>query len=199
MIIALKDKEGIYVGVSARNSFIDMNPKDMLLDDNLPIWKIPGHKGWYVVCGKLMTTTDLLRYTKGLFAKEITHQSLIRHTVPMMRALLSERGLIKDKNWGNTAIVFNAERAYAIDSYLCVSEITDIETNGMQYEITRGCLEFAKGLTAKMRIREAFGAVNELRGRNVFPVVLVDGTSGKRETWWSYQDALSKAEEKISK
>ena len=194
MVIALKENNKIYAGVSASDSLINMNRKDMVLDENLPLWKIPGHKGWYVMCTKLLPMVDVLRYTDGLFAKEITHQSLIRHTIPRMKEVLGERGLLKGKTWCNTALIFNAEKAYVMDAYFCVSELYEIETNGRQFELTRGSMEFTKGLPPKVRLREAFGSIYLARCKDVFPVVLMDAESGKKEIWWNYEDALSKTE-----
>ena len=198
MVIALKENDKVYAAVSANAALVNMSRKDMVLDDNLPIWKIPGHKGWYVMCTKLLPMVDVLRYTDGLFAKEITHQSLIRYTIPRMKEVLGERGLIKEKNWANTALIFSAEKAYVLDAYFCLSELYEMETNGVQFEITRGSLEFTKGLPPKVRLREAFVAVNESRGKDVFPVVCMDAESGKKEIWWSYEDAVSKTQKKTA-
>ena len=53
MFVAIKGNNTTYVGASsAADSLCDMNQKDMLLDENVLIWKIAGHKGWYAVGGR---------------------------------------------------------------------------------------------------------------------------------------------------
>ena len=49
-----------------------------------------------------------------------------------------------------------------------------------------------KDLPAKVRICEAIHSVEEMRGKSHFPAVLLDVVTGKREAWWSYEDALAK-------
>ena len=56
----------------------------------------------------------------------------------------------------------------------------------------RGSMEFNKELPARKRICEAMHSVEEMRGRSRFPAVILDVATLNKETWWSYEDAVSK-------
>ena len=90
---AEQGEKSINVDLSLTETYKDV------LDENVALWRIAGHKGWYAVGGRFYVEMDLLRYAKGLFAKEITYQSLLSHTIPRMKALLESRGLVKDRAW----------------------------------------------------------------------------------------------------
>ena len=45
-----------------------------------------------------------------------------------------------------------------------------------------------------MRICEAIHSVEEMRGKSHFPAILLDVATGKKECWWSYEDALEKVQ-----
>ena len=195
MYIAIKDKNTTYVGVSNVESLVNMSVKDMLLDENINVWNIAGHKGWYAVCSRFYVETDLLRYSKGLFDKKITYQSLLSYTVPKMKEILEERGLVKDRCWYNEFLIVSKDKAYIIDGYFCVCEMIDFSIADGREDIARGCVEFNKDMPTKQRICEAFHSVEAMRGKKNFPVVVLDIATGKKETWWSYEDALEKLQD----
>ena len=193
MFVAIKDKETTYVGVSsAADSLCDMNEKDMLLDENISLWKITGRKGWYAVGGRFYVEMDILRYTKGLFDKEITYQSLLSYTIPRMKALLESRDLVKDRAWYNDLLIVSKDKAYVIDGYFCVNEVDSYAVADPRMDIMRGSLEFNESLPVKMRVCEAIHSVEEMRGKSHFPVVLFNVATGKKESWLTYEDAVEK-------
>ena len=192
MYIVIKEKKKMYVAVTNSDYLVNMSATDMLLEDNLTLWKITGRKGWYMSTARCNPTTDVLRYAKGLFAKEITYQNLLAHTIPKMKQLLGARDLIKDKYWYNEVLIGNKDKAYVIDGYFCLREVTDFDVGDSRADIIRGCLEFNKNLPTKVRICEGIHSVEEMRGKNHFPAIVLDVTTGKKETWWSYEDACKK-------
>ena len=192
MYIAIKENNKMYVATTNSEYLVNMSAKDMLLDENVTLWKIAGRKGWYMATERFNTATDVLRYAKGLFAKEITYQSLLAYTIPKMKQLFAGRELIKDKYWYNEVLIVSKDAAYIIDGYFCLHEVTNFEVADARNDIIRGCLEFNKNLPAKVRICEAIHSVEEMRGKNHFPAILLDVELGKKEVWWSYEDALKK-------
>ena len=193
MFVALKDEKTAYVAYTNVDSLLDMSKKDLLLNENVSVWKISGAKGWYAVCGRFYVEADVLQYTKGLFPKEITYQSLLQHTIPKMRQVLDARGLVKDGCWYNELLVLCKHKIYCIDAYFCLEEVTDYEISSARSDIVRGCLAWTEGMPAKERICEAVHSLEVLRGKVCFPVILYDTATGKKEVWYSYEDALSKA------
>ena len=193
MFVAIRDSKTTYVAASsAPDALCDMNMQDMLLSENVAIWKIPGHKGWYAVGGRFYVEMDLLRYARGLFAKEITYQSLLSYTIPKIKNLLDLRGLVKDRAWYNDLLIVSKDKAYIIDGYFCLNEVDDYAVADARADIMRGSLEYTEDLPTKERICEAIHSVEEMRGKSHFPAVLLDVATGKRESWWSYEDALKK-------
>ena len=192
MYIVVIDKNTTYLAYTNADVLVDMNPQDMILKDNAIVWKISGLKGWYAACGRFFVETDVLRYSKGLFKKEITYQSLLSHTVPKMKEILEARGLVKDRCWYNELLIASKDKAYIIDGYFCVNEVTDFNIADSREDIVRGCMEFNKDMPVRNRICEGLHSLEEMRGRNRFPAVVLDIATGKNETWWSYDDALIK-------
>ena len=193
MFVAIKDSKTTYVGVSSvGDSLCDMSKQDMMLEENVTIWEIAGHKGWYAVGGRFYVEMDLIRYAKGLFAKEITYQSLLSYTIPKIKDLLDLRGLVKDRAWYNDLLIVSKDKAYIIDGYFCLNEVDDYAVADARADIMRGSLEYTEGLPVKVRICEAIHSVEEMRGKSHFPAILLDVATGKRESWWSYEDALQK-------
>lgn len=193
MFVAIKDSKTTYVGVSnVGDSLCDMSKQDMMLEENVIIWEIAGHKGWYAVGGRFYVEMDLIRYAKGLFAKEITYQSLLGYTIPKIKDLLDLRGLVKDRAWYNDLLIVSKDKAYIIDGYFCLNEVDDYAVADARADIMRGSLEYTEDLPAKVRICEAIHSVEEMRGKSHFPALLLDVATGKREAWWSYEDALKK-------
>jgi hypothetical protein len=195
MFVLFKEGNTHYVGSTNRPFLTDMSKKDMLLSENMTISKIKGRKGWYMVFGRFNVTTDLIRYTQNLFAKEITYQSLLQHTIPWMKKVLSERDLVRDKYWYNELLIVNKDKAYIIDGYFCLREAVNYDLVDARSEIARGSIEFNKDLPTKLRILEAFQSVEEMRNKSCFPATLLNVGTGKSETWYSYEDGLKKVEE----
>ena len=192
MFAVIKEKETTWVAVSNADCLTDMNRADMLLEDNISAWKIPGHKGWYAVCGRQFVEVDILRYTKGLFDKEITYQSLMQYTIPKIKRLLESRSLVKEKCWYNDLLIVSKDKAYFIDGYFCLSEVQDFAASDTRADIVRGALEYTKGLPALERLREAVRSIEEARGRSRFPALVLNVATGKKAFWYTYEDAVEK-------
>ena len=195
MLVAIKETDKICVGATIADDAINMSSRDMLLDENVNVWAISDVEGWYMVCSRYNPAIDLLRYNKGLFTQEITYQSILLHTIPKMKQILGERGLIQEKCWNNALLIVNKEKGFLIDSYFYLSELYDFCVEGSRVEVARGSLAYTKNLSAKMRICEAFHAMESSRGMMYFPVIFWDLFSGKREEWHSYEDALKKMQD----
>ncbi len=195
MLVAIKEKDKICVGATIADDAINMSSSDMLLDENVNAWEISDLDGWYMVCSRYNPAMDLLRYNRGLFAQEITYQSIILHTIPKIKQILGERGLIRGKCWYNELLIVNKEKGFLIDSYFCLNELYDFCAEGSRVEVARGSLACTKNLSAKIRICEAFQAMESARGIRYFPVMFWDLSSGKREDWYSYEDTFKKMQD----
>lgn len=196
MFVAIRDKNNSYIGVSASDTLQNIGQRDLALEDNVPVWKIAGRKGWYMVCNKTLPTTDAVRYAKNLLDKQITGETLVRYTVTKIKECLEKRELVKERNWYTCAAIVRKDKIYSIDSSLLVHEEKGFCVRGEEETVVRGSLEFNRGLPARQSIREAFQTVTLARNKQYFPVTVIDTATGKREIWWSYEDALKKTKGK---
>lgn len=194
MYVAIKEQDKIHVGISYQKWMHDMSEQDALLSENVPMWKISGHKGWYVVCSRVNRVADILRYKK-IFEKEITFHSILQYTVPTIKKILKENDLMKEDYCYNEILIFNENRAYALDGYLCLRELQDFEVMDNREDIARGSIMFNCEQSAKVRIREAFRSLEMMRGTRCFPAIYINPASGEKETWCSYEDACKKTQD----
>jgi hypothetical protein len=102
--------------------------------------------------------------------------------------------LVKDRAWYNDLLIVSKNKAYTIDGYFCVNEVDDYAVADARMDIIRGSLEYTEGLPTKVRICEAIHSVEDMRGKSHFPAILLDVVTGKKECWWSYEDALKKVQ-----
>jgi DNA segregation ATPase FtsK/SpoIIIE-like protein len=92
-------------------------------------------------------------------------------------------------------LIVSKNKAYIIDGYFCVNEVTDFGVADVREDIARGCVEFNKDMPTRQRICEALHSVEAMRGKKHFPAIVLDTATGKKETWWSYEDALAKTQD----
>ena len=100
--------------------------------------------------------------------------------------------MVKDRAWYNDLLIVSKDKAYTIDGYFCVNEVDNYAVADARADIMRGSLEYTEALPTKVRICEAIHSVEEMRGKVHFPAVLLDVATGKKESWWSYEDAIKK-------
>ncbi len=196
MVITVRDLDGSVYLASGCFGCVEIDDRDLALSGNVPLWKLRG-RNVYVACEYHYPSTDILRHDKDLFAKEITPQSILSHTVPRMRELLNERGLISPKgNWGNEMLIVADGRIFSIDYFFSVQEIDEWDVRQdvwyNEEEYMRGALHYTEGLTAKTRILECMKTVGISGRLNNFPLTVVNTRTNKKEIWWSYEDGLKK-------
>lgn len=182
MFVAVKNDDGFLVGYSIRTNSIDMDENDMLMEENIPVWKVRGKKGVLITCGERGFASTLLRYNKKLFNFELTDKEVFGGFVPKLRDFLKYYDLINDKgHWENELLMIKDNFAYLVASDFTVLKIVDFKSSEGWNRLTTGSLVGSEGEPAEKRIVDAFRLVGKMRSYELFPISLYDSKTGKRK------------------
>ena len=94
MLIAIKDKGTVYIAQNVSDAIADVVEDDLVLDENVPIWKIKGSRHCYAACRSAFMSADVLRNRQDLFGGINTAHDILTKTIPGIRAALKEKELI---------------------------------------------------------------------------------------------------------
>ena len=184
MFIAAKDKDTTYIGISLRERWtptpIIWGPvSDLLLPDNMPIWKVAGHKGVMMASGGVGIVKDTLRYTRSLYKGDLSAETVIREVVPKIHAVSKRFDQIsKNNRYSGGYVIADAEHIFEIKTDLMVFE-SDHASSGIG-ELTDSVFMATEGKPAVERILAAFRMVNECEHDAIFPVAIYDVRTGRR-------------------
>ena len=182
MFVAVKKDDGFLVGYSILDNCINMDERDTLLEDNIPVWKLRGRKGVLVSCRERDFASTLLKYNKKLFNFDICDKEMYGGFALRLKNFLRDYDLIDDKgSWSNELLVVNGDAAYIISAYFDVSKVTDYSSGGSWFRLTTGSLTESIGRNAETRIVDAFRLVEKMRNCALFPISIYDSRNGKRK------------------
>lgn len=182
MFVAVKKDDGFLVGYSILDDCINMDESDMVLEDNIPVWKVRGKKGVLVMCGKHDFASTLLKYNKKLFNFDICDKEMYGGFALRLKNFLRDYYLIDDKgSWCNELLVVNGSTAYMISAYFDISKVTDYYSSGSWFRLITGSLTESIGRNAETRIVDAFRLVEKMRNCVLFPISIYDSRNGKRK------------------
>lgn len=189
MVVAIKKDDRVVVGISVGDSLIDMTENDLALYENVPFWKVKGNKNCYVFAEDMKFSTDLLRYNDYIFKDVSDGKSVIETVMPRMKELLKKYGqTTEDTKWDSRLLIVKDNKTFIVDRYFSVDEAD--EYVGLGYEsILVGGLEESKGLPPKESILFALKTFNRARNRNIFPLVLFDTKTKKKEVIFNMEGA----------
>ena len=181
MIVARKKDDRIVVGIITADSLVDMTSKDLVLESNLPFWKVKGVKDCYVFCEDTCFAADLLRYNDNVFKGVTDSESLIANAIPKMKNLLDKNGCFTDKNkWGSQLLVVTNNKMFIVDRYFCVLEADEYVGLGFKQYII-GALKETNDLPIEDSIIFAVRTLNRMLNRNYLPLVLFDVKTKKKK------------------
>lgn len=182
MFVAVKNDDRFFIGYSIRDNSINMDESDLLLEDNIPVWKIRGKKGVLIMCGERDFAAVLLEYNKKLFNFEICDKEMFGGFVSKLRDFLQCYDLVDNKgNWNNILLIIKDNVAYKIENDFTLTKIVDYCSSGRWNRLTTGSLAGSECEPAEKRIAGAFVLVGKMRGYELFPISLYDSKSGKRQ------------------
>ena len=187
MLIAIKDNGTVYLAQSISDGMDDTDKFDLILDDNIPFWKVFGNKHCYAACRSALFGANVLRYEPGLFKGVNNAMDILTKTIPNMRSLLEGCKLIdKDKCWNNALIIVKEDKIYHIDPFFILTEIDDLIVSGRGRDFISGGLEWEKDVPIEERIRKVIHSYDELRSEFYFPIVLHNCSTGRKKILWDF-------------
>lgn len=174
MVIAKKTKDGVLVGISAVDSYIDMTIDDIMLDENQHFWKVSETEELYVFAAHASRAADVLRYNDEIFKNINNGISIVKNTVPKMKELFAKQGILIDgKEWDNQLIIVNGKSIYKISRYFVVSE-EDSFVCTPKSAYFEGTIEESSNDSEEMSILKGFGVIEQVNMRKLFPVTIFD-------------------------
>ena len=185
MVIAKKTKDGVLVGISAVDSYIDMTIDDIMLEENQHFWKISDTENMYVFASHASRAVDVLRYNDEVFKGAVSGISVVKNVVPKMKEILDKQGLlIGGKEWDNQLIIINGKSIYKISRFFVASE-EETFACVPRSPYAEGAIEETKGESDEKVILSVFKTTEEMNMRRLFPVTIFDV---KKEKYTVYHD-----------
>lgn len=181
MLIAIKDDKEIKIGMTIKESYVNMEDADIFQKENVPYWTIKDKGICHIFADTLSFSVDLLRYKEDIF-KDITDgMSIIKNVIPKIRKVLDEYLCYSGKNaWNNQLLIVKNKKMFLIDTNLIVIEVDNqIATDYEPYAL--GTLEEYKDLEKDKRIIESYKIIEKMRNCKLFPIMLIDPKKEKIE------------------
>lgn len=180
MVIALKDKDKVVVLSTIADVVEDISTYDMALVENVPGWKVRGTKDCFVFADSVKYAVDLLRCHNGIFKNITDGNSVIADVVPQMKELLDRYACIyNNREWDASLVVVKGNKIFTINRYFIVSEVDDFV--GVGYDsYLNGALEESADIPTEDRLMFAVDHVCKMCNKSLFPLVLFDTKSQKR-------------------
>ena len=184
MIITLKDKNSVWVGVSTEASSFEIHKEDVIHEDNLKMWRVDGVENCLIASlhgGGI--DLDRLRYRKHLgLSAHLNLSNLITKTVPKLENLFEECGMMDGKERWQTLVVAKGDKAFVILPNFTCCEVENFEVCSKRSweNVAYGALAFHRELPPVERITEAFRTLREMKQVNHFPIVIMNTKSNDR-------------------
>ena len=187
MYIAAKDKDTTYIGMAqseylSASKFTWSAASDLLLPENVPIWKVVGHPGVMMAADKGGIVQDTLRRKASLFEGELTSTNVIRQVLQYIYDTNERFGQLSDKKRCNGGYVLaDADHIINIDLNMYVTE-ADYAASDFD-DLVDGIFAATEGKSAEERILTAFRLISDCLFDSIFPVAIYDVKTGKRKIY----------------
>lgn len=147
MLIAIKDEGTTYIAQSIADVTAVTSKDDLILDENVPLWKVKGVKRCYAACGSPQISADILRYAPGKYDGTENADYVLTEIIPKMRKLLTRCKLVNErKSWNNVLVIAKDDKIYYVDSGFMLAEIDRFIVKGRGEEFISSGLEKEKDL-----------------------------------------------------
>ena len=179
MIIAIKEKDKVVVGLSNNDGWVGFPNSDYIDPENVAI-KF-SDSGKLFACADMNRRSDILLYDEEFLNKEITPKTIVRDIIPYIEKQLvkNDKPLDDDGRWRNALIICDNENLYDIDPMLGFYEADDYVCHGYRVEPLKSVLDETTNLSAEERIIKAVTFISELFKESLFPLIITDTKSKK--------------------
>ena len=148
---------------------------DVKLKDNCPMWHAGKHKKTLLGVFGSERLADVLRYEK-IVSGPISKNNLVLTTVPVVRAIADDFGLLKDTTLVSNVYVAEGDKAYKICSDGSVFKIEKVYSDHM--EIAMGAYDSEEISDPYEYIRKFAIYLAEISGRETFPQIVMNTKDG---------------------
>ena len=185
MIIALKDKDSVYVAASIEYSYTDMHTDDIINEENLKMWHPEGKEG--SIMASVTPHAPCIDLMRGIdfeeFDKPLTSATVIREFCPHLKGMLEEAKMLNDGEMWSEVIIAKDDKAFCITTNFTVCDVEDFEAIGRSSteDIAYGFLAMNRELAPIDRIAGAFRAIEAGDASRHFPIVVMNTKSKTRE------------------
>ena len=185
MLLAVKRDNEIQVGLSVRDSLVDMTERDVSLLENIPFWKVKGVKDCYVFAEDLTYAVDLLKHSDYVFKNLTDAQSIIDSIIPKMKDLLAKHlRLLNGKEWDSQLLIVKDGKMYSIDHFFTVMEESQFVAFNYVGYLLGGLEEFDENSPIDA-ILFATRKLKEIKNVNMFPLVTFNTKTKKVKTYYN--------------
>jgi len=183
MIITVKDKNCVWIGVSTETTSWNLHEEDRLYEENFNLWRAEG--GSNCLLASLCThgrDLDLLHYRKHMgLSAPLSQKNLLLKFIPKLKNLLEECDMMDGKEGWQTLVVAKKDRAFVVLPTFTCYEVEDFDVRARYEEdYLYGAMMQNRHLPPAERIADAFRAVRELRPNKVFPIVIMNTETKER-------------------
>lgn len=184
MIIALKDKDSVYVAASIEGTYTAFHVDDILSQDNLKLWRsFFDDKTLIASLSAGSPGVDNVRYTDfDALKKPLNNDIIIREFIPALKDVFTQRNILDSGELWHDFLIARDDRAFVITPKFEVCEVEDFEAVGRSdsEDVAFGYLQMSKEFDPIDRIVGAFKLVEESEGRRHFPIVIMNTTTQDR-------------------
>ena len=184
MIITLKDKDSVWIGVSIDYDYGEIHKDDVIHEDNLKMWRAPDASDCIIASYQANgIDIDALRYKKNLgFSVPLTQKNLITKVIPKLKKVFEETDMLDENESWQTLVIAKGDKAFEISPKFLCNEVEDFQITGNTRRgyVAWGSMAINKDITPVDRIAEAFRAIENVKYEMQFPVVIMNTKNKER-------------------
>jgi len=188
MIVAINEKDRVYLSCSMGEFMLNSSKEDYVDFNNLNMWKVKNRKHCYMACGEMGLSTDLLKYNMVALPTNINEFTLNKEFVPELKKLLTEIRLSTLDKWKNEIIIVFNNEIFIIDRFFCVFKITNYCAFGYGENIVSGVLDSEVNGSSLENLFKALKTLDNMKMCKSFPFVVIDTKTNKHKIVYSIND-----------
>ena len=194
MIVAVKDKKTneVYMACSLCERLCDNDPRDLILDSNITMWKVPNRENTYIGTSNTGFGVDILR-TYDLFEGVDKLDSIViaRDIVPKYIDILKTACQLDEEGKPNYAtVIVDNGNIYIIERSCTVTMIDDYYAAGYFANVIKGTLYTLRDsdMPIMNKLAEAFHCLDVMKMNGSLPVTVWNTTTDEKTYIMDYRD-----------
>lgn len=179
MILALKHKGNVYFSMTyGFYNAEGVHPSFYFISENLPMWKVLGHKNTIMASGYLSRDADLLRYAR-LFKGELSSKTVISEVIPKMEKIFKKYGRLDENgHFSDTYFIAENDKLVKINSDKSISWINKCDATSYD-SLMCPTIDLYENSDPMMAIKEALKSCTTYLGYMTYPIAVIDSKTEK--------------------